>query len=98
MAACTEKYYIESATDLLTRIARIEAIILALEARLLAGADVEDVNAYSLDDGQVKINTQYRSTAAMMKGLHQLDTLRQRLINQLNGRSTVLRSWQGLRC
>jgi len=95
--AVTEKLYIESATSLVDRIARIEAIIAALETQLLTGATTGDIASYSLDDGQTKIQTQYRSISSITEGLHALDTLKQRLINQLNGRQTVLRPWQGLR-
>ena len=96
--SCSEKVYIESATDVQSRIARIEAIIAALETQLLSGAANGDVSSYSLDDGQTKISTQYRSIDAVMTGLKALDTLRTRLLNQLNGRQKVLRPWQGLRC
>lgn len=94
---CTEKFYIESATSLLERIARIDAIILALEGQLLTATSNSDIISYNLDDGQVKIQTQYRSIAEINRGIEGLDALRQRLINQLNGRQRVLRPWQGLR-
>lgn len=94
---CSEIHYIESATDLRDRITRIETVITALEAQLLIAAGNGDLSSYSLDDGQVKIQSQYRSPSAIADGLFKLDTLRQRLINQLNGRQTVLRGWQGLR-
>ena len=95
--SCTEKVYIESATDLQTRITRIEAVITALETQLLTGAGDGDVISYTLDTGQTKISSQYRGVDSIMNGLKALDTLRQRLINQLNGRQKALRPWQGLR-
>jgi hypothetical protein len=95
--SCTEKVYIENANDLKDRITRIEAIITALETQLTTGAANSDIVSYSLDDGQTKITSQYRGVASMMAGLKALDTLRQRLINQLNGRVKAIRPWQGLR-
>lgn len=95
--SCTEKVYIENANDLKDRITRIEAVITALETQLLTGAANGDIVSYSLDDGQTKITSQYRGVASMMAGLKALDALRQRLINQLNGRVKAIRPWQGLR-
>lgn len=95
--SCTEKVYIEGASGLQDRITRIEAVISALETQLATGAANSDIVSYSLDDGQTKISSQYRGVASMMAGLKALDTLRQRLINQLNGRIKAIRPWQGLR-
>lgn len=95
--SCTEKVYIENANDLKDRITRIEAIITALETQLASGAANSDVVSYSLDDGQTKITSQYRGVSSMLDGLRALDQLRQRLINQLNGRVKAIRPWQGLR-
>jgi len=93
----TETIYITSASSLLERISRIDSIILALELQIInIGAGNSDVQSYSLDDGQTKIQTQYTSIESIVKAIHGFDTLRQRLLNQLNGRSIILRDVRGL--
>lgn len=92
-----ETLYITSATSLLDRIARIDSIILALELQVLnIGVGNSDVQSYSLDDGQTKIQTQYTSIESINKAIFSFDTLRERLLNQLNGRAMILRDVRGL--
>jgi hypothetical protein len=92
-----ETLYITSATSLLDRIARIDSIILALELQIVnVGAGNSDVQSYSLDDGQTKIQTQYTSIESITKAIQGFDALRERLLNQLNGRSMILRDVRGL--
>lgn len=96
--SCTEKLYIENATTLEDRVNRYGQIIDALELQILqVAAGNSDIEEYSLDDGQIKIKTIYRSIDSMQKGIAVMERSRQRLINQLNGRQMVLRPWEGLR-
>jgi len=96
-AQMTETIYIQSATSQLERLQRINNIIDALELQILENVGNEPITEYSLDDGQVKIRTVYRSIEAMTKAIEQLEKIKYRLLNELNGRSIVLRPWQGLR-
>ncbi len=96
MADCTETIYIESATTLETRLTRIEAIIEALELRAVASIANEDVEEYSVDDGQIKIKTLYRGSEKIAKAIQAYEVVKQRILNKLNGRGMVLRPWQGL--
>ena len=92
-----ETLYITSAISLLDRIARLDSIILALELQIInVGAGNSDVQSYSLDDGQTKIQTQYASIESIAKAIEGFDKLRERLLNQLNGRSMLLRDVRGL--
>ena len=50
-----EILYIESATSLIEKIERYDAILLALEAQSLIAVGDSNVEEYSLDDGQIKI-------------------------------------------
>lgn len=96
--ACTETYYIESATSLKNRLTRICNIIEALEQRIIdVAVGNADVEGYSLDDGQVKIQTKYRSLESLEQAIQSFERLKQKLLNQLNGRQTVLRDNKGLR-
>lgn len=93
------KQYIECSTNLVDRINRIDQIIEAIENSMLSRAETGggannstiNVEEYSLDDGQTKIRTKYRSSedfAAMGGMLAQLDFLKQRLIARLNNNIT----------
>lgn len=95
--SCTETVYIESATGLKTRLDRIVAIIEALELRQVEVIGNSDVEEYSIDDGQIKIKTIYRSSEQIAKAIEAYEKLKQKLLNQLNGRVMAVRPWQGLR-
>lgn len=96
--ALTETLYIESATSQLDRLARIDAIILALENQIInSAAGTSDKTFYRLDDGQIKIETQYRSVDAMALAITKFEVIRQRILNILNGRNMKLSPWQGVR-
>ena len=97
MSEITETLYIESASNLRDKLERIDNIIEALELQMLnVGAGNSSTQSYSVDDGQVKINTQYSTPKAMADGLIAFETIRQRILNKLNGRGMVLRPWRGL--
>ena len=95
--ACSEVVYIESAEGLEQRLQRINQIIEALELRAVDNIDDALTDEYSLDDGQVKIKTKYRSYDSIVKAIQGFERIKHKIINQLNGRGMVLRPWQGLR-
>jgi hypothetical protein len=78
--------YIRSATELCDKIARIDAIITALEDKALDAAANDDLMEYSLDDGQTKIKTVYRGVKSILNAIMGFEQLRQMYINRLNGR------------
>lgn len=93
----TEILYVESATSLTTKLTRIDSIILALENQLINyGAGNSDTESYSIDDGQVKISTTYRSPQAIAQAIERFEIMRQLIINKLNGRTMALRDRRGL--
>ena len=94
--SCTETIYIESASSKIERLNRIMQIIEALELRQVAVIGNADVEEYSIDDGQIKIKTIYRSSKQIADAIEAYEKLKQKLLNQLNGRQMALRSWQGL--
>lgn len=82
--------YIESASTLKEKIAKIDAIIVALEATALKAAAGDDISSYMLDDGHTKINTMYRGVDSVMKSIESFEKLKQMYINRLNGRMVRL--------
>lgn len=78
--------YINQGVNVDDKIVRLNAIITALEDAILKGAATGNLSEYSLDDGQTKIRTVYRSLTEATNALTALETIRQRWINQKNGR------------
>lgn len=79
--------YIDSAADLREKITRIDAVIDALETTALVAAEKNSITEYSLDDGQVKIKTVYRNSTEVANSIDAFERIKQRYINQLNGRT-----------
>lgn len=98
MEVCTVKEYIQSKSSLAAKIAAIEALI---DKMLLDTIDTEGtppdwidnagVASYTMDDGQMKVSTQYRSIDQVVNGIKALEKLLQMYINRSNGHVTVLR-------
>ena len=93
----SEILYIQSAETLQGRLTKINQVITALYDNMLENAGAENISEYQLDDGQIKIRTAYRSIEQVEKTIDALERQKQRILNQLNGRSFVLRDQTGLR-
>lgn len=93
----TETYYVQSASDLKTKITRIQNVIEALEEQSIQAADMSTTDSYSFDDGQISVNMSYRSPAAIANAIQRYESILNRLYNKLNGRNYALRDWRGLR-
>lgn len=78
--------YIDSAATLAEKIERTQAIITALETSALTAAANGHITEYSLDDGQTKIRTAYRSPKEVEDSITAFERILQRYINQSNGR------------
>ena len=92
-----EVLYIQTAATLLEKIARYDAIILALQAQALIAAGDSNIEEYSIDDGQVKIKTAYRDMASIADAILKFIQLRGRDLSKLQGQTMILKSRQGLR-
>jgi hypothetical protein len=96
---CTPKEYIRSKQTLDGRIVAIELLIdkmLLDTVDIAAGTSPDWVEnagtaSYMMDDGQMKVSTQYRSLAEVAKGIAELEKILQMFMNQRNGRAVVLR-------
>ena len=93
----TETVYIQSATTLLQQCTYIDQIIKGLYDLQIARIGNADVDEYKIDDGQMKIETKYRSAEAIEKAIFAYDRQKQTILNRLNGRNMVLRDAGGLR-
>lgn len=82
--------YINSATSLREKITRINNVITALENAALTAASGQNIQEYSLDDGQTKIRTAYRNASDIAQAINAFEFIRQRWVNQLNGRHVRL--------
>ena len=94
----TEIVYIDSATTLLERIARIDTIIDALLLQMSSvGTGHSDLASYSLNDGQTTISTQYTTPELITNAINGFERMRERYVNKLNGRGMILRDVRGLK-
>lgn len=85
----TEYEYIIDSTSLKQRYDRITAIITALENQQLAAVGNSDVLQYSLDDGQTRISTMYRSADQIAKAIDVYEKIQNRILSQITGTRIV---------
>lgn len=85
----TEYEYIIDSTSLKQRYDRICQIITGLENQQLAAVGNSDVEAYTLDDGQTRINTQYRSAEDIAKAIFQYERIKNSIQAKLLGTRIV---------
>lgn len=82
--------YIDSATDLCDKIAKIDQVIDALLTNALVAAANDNIEEYSLNDGQTIIRTTYKGADAVQKSIHAFESIKQTYVNRLNGRGVRL--------
>lgn len=87
--AQTEYQYIIDSTGLKERYDRICSIITALENQQLLAVGNSDVDEYTLDDGQTKIKTVYRSPSALAKAIDDYEKIKNRILAELTGTRIV---------
>lgn len=91
----------ESAYDYLSvsandtdRIAKLDVLIDALYEAATRAATTGNINSYLIDNGQTRINTEYRSIDAIKKDIEGLEKLKEMYVvrynNTRNGRMTRL--------
>lgn len=86
----TEYQYIIDSTSLKERYDRLVQIITALELQQVSAAANSDVQSYTLDDGQTKISTQYRSAESISKAILMYERLKNKILDQLLGTRVVV--------
>jgi hypothetical protein len=88
---CTIKEYIQSKSSLDSKIAAIESLIDAMILNSIEAVDNSGTASYSMDDGQMKVTTMYRSIKEITQGVKSLEQMKQMYVNRRNGHITVLR-------
>lgn len=83
--------YITSRASNKAKIEAIEVLIDLMYDTMASAIDDSGTASYTLDTGQTKISTEFRSLDQIIKGIHALDTQLQMYINRYNGRITILR-------
>ena len=80
--------YIQSYTTLQAKIIALDNIISLLEGQLLTPATTgsDNISEYQLNDGQTIIREVYRGTKGITQALEQMEMLKQKYVNRLNGR------------
>tara|TARA_R110002072_G_scaffold63777_1_gene158386 strand:+ start:741 stop:1040 length:300 start_codon:yes stop_codon:yes gene_type:complete len=98
MITTTISIYVGSKTTARAKIEAIEALIDTMMLRIteVAEGTASTVDEYSMDDGQIKVRTKYRSIRDVEAGINALIKLKQYYINKYNGRTMVLRDVRGL--
>jgi len=91
MANYTITGYLDTATSLVDKIKAIDALIDAMDDAALENIGNSGTISYRLDDGQMNINTEFRSVEDVQKGIFMLEQRKQRYINRLCGRTVVFR-------
>ena len=84
--------YIECGQTYREKIQRIDNLIDVFELKLLEVGDSVTYDEYAINDGQMNVRTKYRSANDVLNAINNLEKLKQRYVNRLNGRVTVLRS------
>ena len=83
--------YITSRASNKAKIEAIELLIDSMYDKMIDAIDDSGTASYTLDDGQMKISTEFRSLDEIIKGINALETQLQMYINRYNGRTTILR-------
>lgn len=85
MSTCTIKDYTESVESIEERIARYKVIRTALEVNFIDFVADAGVQVHKLNDGQVVIETQYRSTTEYLDGIKRIDQMINILTQNITG-------------
>lgn len=83
----SEQAYIESATTIQEQIVKIDAIIDGLFLAATLAATTGHIESYSLDSGQSKINTTYKSLDSIRASIENFMKLKQICIQRINNNS-----------
>lgn len=77
--------FIESATSLKEKIAKLDLVINALLDVALSSAETDNIKEYSLDSGQTKIKTTYNGSAEVFKAIENYEKMKTYYTNKING-------------
>lgn len=83
--------YFECKSKLIGKIQTYDLLIEGLETAMMTSIESGHIVQYEMDDGQMKVRTQFRSVKDITIAMDGFIRLRQDYINRYNGRATVLR-------
>lgn len=83
--------YIQSKESLDAKIAAIESLIDAMLLNTIDTIGTSGTMSYRMDDGQMNVNTEFRSTQDITTGIIALEKILHIYINRRDGSITVLR-------
>lgn len=89
--------YIEDAETTKDKINRIDNAIDALWSQVMKAVENDDVQSYSLDNGQTSISVTYRSTMQVMNSIKFLEMWKNKYIKRLNGHQMIAKDSRNLR-
>jgi len=87
----TIPHYFECKSKLIGKIATYDLLIEGLEQAILESTVSGHLVQYELDDGQMKVRSNFRKISDLVDAMTGLQKLRQGYINRYNGRITVLK-------
>lgn len=88
----TVNQYLATKTTTLQKIQALDALIDSMLMAATNAAGTADLVSYQMDDGQMRVQAEYRNPDALNSAINGLEKIRQRYINRYNGGVTILRS------
>jgi hypothetical protein len=79
------------------KLCAIDKIIDALFVAAAEAAGGQDLQQYSLDDGQVKISSMPRDAKSIQRSIEAYERMRHYYLNRLNGRGMILKDHESTR-
>ena len=84
------KDYLDTCTEVKDKIIKLNIIINAMYDSAERAAESGEFEEYTLDDGQSKIRSTYRSVKDIIESIKGYEALKMMYTNRLQGRSVVL--------
>lgn len=91
MIVYTVKEYIQTKDSIAAKITAIELLIDAMLLNTIDAIEDSGTASYTMDDGQMKVTTDFRSIKEITDGVIRLEKLLHMYTNRYNGHLTVLR-------
>jgi len=86
----TISHYFEEKCKLLDKVAVYDLLISGLESTMMKSIESGHLVQYELDDGQMKVRSNFRKLEDLVSSMEGLQRLRQNYINRYNSRVTRL--------
>jgi len=84
----SEYNFLQTSTSIVDKIAKLDLVIAGLYSTAEKDAGKDNIDEYSLDDGQTKIKYSYRGAEAVMKSIQSFEKLRDMYVVKYNKLNT----------